>query len=155
MSRARWCCLLAVLAVVLGLPTVITGGAQTRGAAAVQALGPALAAGAGPVSRQAPAPRTAAGAPVSGAAVSWAAGPVVAAPHDTGAPGCGRDRDRTGADPALPARNRPPHDQGPGWLAPVPVVAAGRGPAPVPAPVVRPGSRNAAPTPVELSVLRV
>lgn len=80
---------------------------------------------------------------------------VVSAMDRDGAPGCGRSRKHEDGEPALPGRARAAYDQAPGlaqWGLPA---ATGQGP-------VRPsvwirlhGPAAAAPTPVELSVLRV
>ncbi|MFI6862285.1 hypothetical protein ACIBKZ_20705 [Streptomyces sp. NPDC050421] len=119
MSRSSWCCLVAALAVVLGLFCGPTAAAQ-------------------------PAP---------------SAGPSVAASMATGQgdglPGCGRGGKHDGTEPAVPGRARAAHDQAPGlaeWGLPAATV-----PVPVrqPAPMTLRGPDAAAPTPVELSVLRV
>lgn len=71
-----------------------------------------------------------------------------------GLPGCGRKGKHDGTEPAVPGRSRAAHDQAPG-------LAEGGLPAAVPVPVRRfvpmtlRGPDAAAPTPVELSVLRV
>ncbi|MFI5630660.1 hypothetical protein ACIA8E_15045 [Streptomyces sp. NPDC051664] len=116
MSRAQWCCLAAVLAVVLGL-----------------FCRPATAADGG--------------APQESAAV------VASAADGQQVPGCGRTRD--GIEPGAPVRARAAYGQVPGlagWGLPA---AGGQGPAEPPARVGLRGPEPAAPTPVELSVLRV
>ncbi|SCE11518.1 hypothetical protein, partial [Streptomyces sp. PpalLS-921] len=75
--------------------------------------------------------------------------------RDPGVPGCDRDRGHPGAGPVLPARNRVPHDQAPGCAVSGPVAATGRGLLPAPVRIAIRATRPAAPTPVELSVLRV
>ncbi|WP_326698859.1 hypothetical protein OG909_17040 [Streptomyces sp. NBC_01754] len=137
MSRTQWCCLAAVLAVVLGL----------FGTSAVGDPSPAVAADAVPVPVAAPAPVP---VPVP-LAVSVPGGGDTA----PAVPGCDRDRGDQGADPALPARNRVSHDQVPGCAVPAPVAAVGRGLLPAAARIAVRGSRSAGPTPVGLSVLRV
>lgn len=72
-----------------------------------------------------------------------------------GLPGCGRGGKRDGTEPAVPGQPRAAHDQAPGlaeWG-----LSATAVPAPVrqPAPMTPRGPDAAAPTPVELSVLRV
>ncbi|MFJ1896690.1 MULTISPECIES: hypothetical protein [unclassified Streptomyces] len=134
MSRSQWCCLVAALAVVLGL---FCGPSTTVAAAA-----PASAAGpAGPEASAAVPDRV----------------PVVAEAGDDGhgVPGCGRNGKRDGTEPAVPGRARTAHDQAPGlaeWGLP-----AATGPEPVraPAPISPRGPDASAPGPVELSVLRV
>ncbi|MFD9793219.1 hypothetical protein ACFWXK_19960 [Streptomyces sp. NPDC059070] len=83
-------------------------------------------------------------------------GPVaaVSAVHD-GSPGCKqREKPDKGADPAAPVRARGAHDQAPALTArPVPPASAAQD-ADHRTPPVR-GPTRAAPTPVELSVLRV
>uniref|UniRef100_A0AAU2VRM8 Secreted protein n=1 Tax=Streptomyces sp. NBC_00008 TaxID=2903610 RepID=A0AAU2VRM8_9ACTN len=130
MSRSQWCCLVAALAVVLGLFC----GPFTGGAAAAPAS-----------------------ASVSAPASVSARVPVVADIGDDGhgVPGCGRNGKRDGTEPAVPGRARTAHDQAPGlaeWGLPAAV-----GPEPVrsPAPKTPRGPDAAAPGPVELSVLRV
>lgn len=135
MSRTQWCCLTAVLAVVLGLfcgpATAVTGGGASPAAMVVTAT---------TVGTDGPADTDA---------------PVVATDSDRHpTPGCGRTRKPDDA-PALPGRARAAYDQAPGlaeWGLP-----AATGPGPV-HPPVRLKLRTpppAAPTPVELSVLRV
>ncbi|MEK8144283.1 hypothetical protein NKH18_27750 [Streptomyces sp. M10(2022)] len=99
-SRTQWCCLMAVLAVVLGL-----------------FCGPATAADAASV-------------PGSDTVAVVAADTVDASPADgkTGIPGCDRNRGHDGGEPGVPARARTSHDHAPsltGWGCP-PAPAAGR-----------------------------
>ncbi|THA31840.1 hypothetical protein E6R18_15920 [Streptomyces sp. A1277] len=124
---------MAVLAVVLGL-----------------FCGPAVRASAA----EAPAPVRAsaaeAPAPVAASAVAASA---VDGGH--GIPGCGKGGMRDGGEPAVPARARAAHDQAPGlaeWGLPA---APGTEPVRAPAPLTPRGPDEAAPGPVELSVLRV
>ncbi len=89
------------------------------------------------------------------------AGPVSvrAGPGDghraPGVPECDRDRGHPGADSGLPARDRAPHDQGAGCAASGPAAVTERGLPPIPGHTAAHIPRRAAPTPVELSVLRV
>ncbi|MFF3174372.1 hypothetical protein ACFVQ0_17310 [Streptomyces sp. NPDC057900] len=136
MSRSQWCCLVAALAVVLGL-----------------FCGPSTAvAEAAPVS----APTASEASAVSEASVSSRVRVVADAKDDGhGVPGCGRNGKRDGTEPAVPGRARTAHDQAPGlaeWGLPAAI-----GPEPVrpPAPITPRGPDAAAPGPVELSVLRV
>lgn len=123
---------MAVLAVVLGLfcgpATAVTGGGA-----------PAAVAVAGATGADAPADP----------------GPVVTAPADRHpTPGCGKTRKPDG-EPALPGRARAAHDQAPGlaeWGLPA---ATGEGPVHPPVRLKLRTPAPAAPTPVELSVLRV
>lgn len=72
-----------------------------------------------------------------------------------GLPGCGRKGEHDGTVPAVPGRARAAHDQAPGlaeWGLPAATVP---GPAHRPAPMTPRGLDAAAPSPVELSVLRV
>ncbi|MEU9199311.1 hypothetical protein [Streptomyces sp. NPDC048332] len=129
MSRSSWCCLVAALAVVLGL-----------------FCGPATASTPAPST---PAPSTS--APSAGLSVAVAA----TAGQGEGLPGCGRKGKHDGTEPAVPGRARAAHDQAPGlaeWGLPAATV-----PVPVrrPAPMTLRGPDAAAPTSVELSVLRV
>ncbi|MFV5991616.1 hypothetical protein ACNPQM_03915 [Streptomyces sp. NPDC056231] len=120
MSRTQWYCLVAVLAVVLGL-----------------FCGPAKA--------------------VTAATASGDSGTVVAAPAvgGQGVPGCGKGKTRGGIEPGVPVQARAAHDQAPGVAEWGPSAAPGQGPA-EPRVRVRPlGPEPAAPSPVELSVLRV
>ncbi|MEI7034460.1 hypothetical protein [Streptomyces pratensis] len=143
MSRTPWCCLTALLAVVVGL---LCGPAAQRGGAAVP---PA-----------ATAPHTSVASAVSGAdaaADTAPAGvPVLEAVEAAGGgvPGCGKQRDHDG-EPAVPSRVRAAYDQAPG-LAPWGLPAAtGALPAQPPQGLRIRLPVPAAPTPVELSVLRV
>ncbi|MGC5362356.1 hypothetical protein ACPXCE_11845 [Streptomyces sp. DT24] len=103
----------------------------------------------------------AASGPVPGPVAVPAAGPDTAvAVADDGAddrrvPGCREGTKRQGGEPVVPTRARGAHDQAPGlaeWgLAPT----AGQAPVEPPVPLRPAGPEPAAPTPVELSVLRV
>ncbi|THA60412.1 hypothetical protein E6P78_27240 [Streptomyces sp. A0958] len=80
---------------------------------------------------------------------------VSAADGGQGLPGCGKGGKRDGGEPAVPARARAAHDQAPGlaeWGLPA---APGTEPVRAPAPMTPRGPDEAAPGPVELSVLRV
>ncbi|ROQ67381.1 hypothetical protein EDD93_1811 [Streptomyces sp. 840.1] len=135
-SRSQWCCLAAVLAVVLGLFC----GQSAAGRASVAAA---------PVTSPAPAVVVAASSDPA---------PAVAVTVDSGdgVPGCGRGGKREGGEPAVPGRTRAAaQDQAPGlagWGLPV---ATGPGPVRPPAPAALRGPDVTAPSPVELSVLRV
>lgn len=142
-SRSQWCCLVAALAVILGLFC----GQSTAGRASVVAS---------PVASQAQAP-----APTAAVAASSDPAPAVAVTEVTvaggdGVPGCGRGGKREGGEPAVPGRTRAAaQDQAPGlagWGLPV---ATGPGPVRPPAPAALRGPDVTAPSPVELSVLRV
>ncbi|MHC3460745.1 hypothetical protein [Streptomyces flavovirens] len=98
------------------------------------------------------------GTPAVAAGPHQATVAAAAADEDTAAsdvPGCDPDRSHPGAGPALPVRNRVPHDPAPGHAAPGPGPALGRAPLPAAARIAVRAARTAAPTPVELSVLRV
>ncbi|MEW1689948.1 hypothetical protein ACIQOF_24545 [Streptomyces sp. NPDC091265] len=130
MSRSQWCCLVAALAVALGLFCGPSTAAPTAASTPVPTAAPAAAAK--------PAP-----APVAAAAADGG--------HGVGCRGGKRD----GTEPAVPGRARAAHDQAPGlaeWGLPV---ATGPGPVRPSAPTAQRGPDAAAPTPVELSVLRV
>ncbi|WP_328949610.1 hypothetical protein OG778_17210 [Streptomyces sp. NBC_00184] len=119
MSRSSWCCLVAALAVVLGL---FCG--PSAASASTPSAGPSMA-------------------------VSMSAG------QGDGLPGCGRKGKHDGTEPAVPGRARAAHDQAPGlaeWGLPAATV-----PLPVRrlVPMTLRGPDAAAPSPVELSVLRV
>lgn len=92
-------------------------------------------------------------APSPGPAVSVAVS--VSGAQGDGLPGCGRGGKHDGTEPAVPGRARAAQDQAPG------LAEWGLPPATVPIPVRRPvpmtprGPEVAAPTAVELSVLRV
>ncbi|MFC9245068.1 hypothetical protein ACFT7S_13855 [Streptomyces sp. NPDC057136] len=92
------------------------------------------------------------------ASVTPAAGsyPIVAAAADgQGVPGCGRDSDHDGTEPAGPVRGRAAHDQAPGlatWDLPA---ATGAGPAETLERIAGRGPEPATPSLIELSVLRV
>ncbi|TXS36753.1 hypothetical protein [Streptomyces sp. OR43] len=120
MSRSSWCCLVAALAVVLGL-----------------FCGPTTAAASTPSSTD----------PSVALALSVGQG--------DGVPGCGRKGKHDGTEPAVPGRARAAHDQAPGlaeWGLPAATI-----PLPVRrlVPMTPRGPDAAAPSPVELSVLRV
>ncbi|MFJ2899525.1 hypothetical protein ACIO87_32205 [Streptomyces sp. NPDC087218] len=136
MSRTQWCCLMAVVAVVLGLfcGPVATGPGGFGGGTSVTAAVPTVT--------------QAEHGPGSGPA-------VVAADERQQVPGCGRGKKRDGNGPSLPGRARASYDQAPGlaeWGLPA---AIGPGPVRPPAWIGLRGPEPAAPTPVELSVLRV
>ncbi|MFE7619363.1 hypothetical protein [Streptomyces sp. NPDC057496] len=137
MSRTQWCCLMAVVAVVLGLfcgsVAIVPGG--SGGGASV----------------------TAAGVPtVTPAGHDLDPGPAVASADERQqVPGCGRGKKHDGSEPSFPGRARASYDQAPGlaeWGLPA---AIGQGPVRPPARIGLRGPEPAAPTPVELSVLRV
>ncbi|MEU0630210.1 hypothetical protein [Streptomyces sp. NPDC005989] len=133
MSRTQWCCLTAVLAVVLGLfcgpATAVTAGGGSPAVMAAAAVVPD-----GPADTDTP---------------------VVATDSDRHpTPGCGRTR-KPEDTPALPGRARAAYDQAPGlagWGLPA---ASGPGPVHPPVRLKLRTPAPAAPTPVELSVLRV
>ncbi|MER5501401.1 MULTISPECIES: hypothetical protein [unclassified Streptomyces] len=136
MSRTQWCCLMAVVAVVLGLfcgPAATVPGGSGGGASVTAAVPTVARAGHDPDSGPA----------------------VVSADERQQVPGCGRGKKRDGNGPSLPGRARAPYDQAPGlagWGLPA---AIGQGPVRPPARIGLRGPEPAAPTPVELSVLRV
>jgi hypothetical protein len=143
-SRTQWCCLSAVLAVVLGLfcgPATAAPGDVASMTAVVAAATPPDA------------PATTDGATSADAPAD--PGPAVAAPADRPpAPGCRKTRKHDG-EPALPGRARAAYDQAPGlagWGLPA---AIGQGPLHPPVRLKLRAPAPAAPTPVELSVLRV
>ncbi|MFJ6011985.1 hypothetical protein [Streptomyces sp. NPDC092952] len=144
MSRTQWYCLTAVLAVVLGL---FCGPGRTD---AGSTAAPVVAGMTVPAAAHPPEPDVPAAAHPAGPDVQVAAPDSDRRPT----PGCGRTRKHDDT-PALPGRSRSAYDQVPGlagWGLPA---ATGQVPARPPA---RPGQRvpvAAAPTPVELSVLRV
>ncbi|WP_393059407.1 hypothetical protein [Streptomyces sp. LN549] len=129
MSRSSWCCLVAALAVVLGL---FCG--PSTASASTASPGPSVA-----VSMNA----------VSMNAVSMSTG------QGDGLPGCGRKGKHDGTEPAVPGRARAAHDQAPGLAEGGLPPATGPGPVLRTAPLTLRGPDAAAPTPVELSVLRV
>ncbi|MEU2822076.1 hypothetical protein ABZ763_07290 [Streptomyces bacillaris] len=145
MSRTQWCCLTALLAVVMGLlcgPVVASSAAGSPSPVAVSAREtPEATAGASTGVRVA---TTVAPAPV-----------VEAADADTRVPGCGKLRDHEG-EPAVPTRARAAYDQAPG-LAPwgLPPATTGALSAEEPSGIRARAPAPATPTPVELSVLRV
>ncbi|MFB6709121.1 hypothetical protein ACFCW6_30970 [Streptomyces sp. NPDC056333] len=84
----------------------------------------------------------------AGGGASLQAGTVVAPAADgRRVPGCGKGATRDGIEPGVPVRARVVHGQAPGPV--------GRGSAEPPVRVGLRGPGPAAPTPVELSVLRV
>ncbi|MYT38764.1 hypothetical protein GTY66_22350 [Streptomyces sp. SID8356] len=141
MSRTQWCCLTALLAVVVGL-----------------LCGPvAASSAAGSPSPVAASARTTAGSTAAvRVATTVVPAPVVEA-SDTGTrvPGCGKLRDHEG-EPAVPTRARAAYDQAPA-LAPwgLPPATTGALSAEEPAGIRARAPAPATPTPVELSVLRV
>ncbi len=145
MSRTQWCCLTALLAVVVGLlcgPVAASAPAGSPSPVAVSARAhTAATAGSNAAVRVA---TTVVPAPVAEAA-------------GTGArvPGCGKLRDHEG-EPAVPTRARAAYDQPPG-LAPwgLPPATTGALSAEEPAGIRARAPAPATPTPVELSVLRV
>ncbi|MFE2294506.1 hypothetical protein [Streptomyces sp. NPDC059452] len=149
MSRTQWCCLTALLAIVMGL---LCGplGATPSYADAAPSEGVAITVGEA-VTATVPAAADATATAVRAAAPD----PVVEAlDAGTPVPGCREPGDHD-SEPAVPTRARAAYDQAPG-LAPWGLPAAtGALPAEPP-----PGIRGrapvpATPTPVELSVLRV
>ncbi|MFF2411520.1 hypothetical protein [Streptomyces sp. NPDC058092] len=134
-SRTQWCCLVAVLAVVLGLfcgPATAVAGVEAGGGRPVVSDGP-----------------------VKGAVPDGPGAAVASATDGHGTPGCGKSRKREDGEPALPGRARVTHDQAPGlaqWGLPA---ATGQGQGQPPVRMGLRGPMSAAPTPVELSVLRV
>ncbi|MGW2178061.1 hypothetical protein ACWCXX_08235 [Streptomyces sp. NPDC001732] len=162
MSRTQWCCLMAVVAVVLGLfcgPAAIVPGGPGGGASVTAAGTVAVPPGSGPVSRLSrPGPAVApAEHDVDSASASGSgSGPVVASAGERQrVPGCGRGGKRDGGGPSLPGRARASYDQAPGlaeWGLPA---AIGQEPVHPPVRIGLRGPEPAAPTPVELSVLRV
>ncbi|MFJ1547431.1 hypothetical protein [Streptomyces sp. NPDC088246] len=144
MSRTQWCCLVAVLAVALGLlcgpATAVAGDAGRTAVAAVEAGAERAAASAG-LGRD--------------AASTGPAQAAASAVDRHGTPGCGKSRKHEDGEPALPGRARAAYDQAPGlagWGLPA---ATGQGPVRPPVRIKLRGPAAAAPTPVELSVLRV
>ncbi|MEU9620391.1 hypothetical protein ACIP4W_04365 [Streptomyces sp. NPDC088846] len=155
-SRTQWCCLMAVLAVVLGLfcgPATAVAGAGAPAGTGDGGRVAAAPAGTGDGGRVAAA---AAGAGPARAALPDGPAPAVASAVDRhGVPGCGKGRKQGRGEPALPGRARAAHDQAPGlaeWGLPA---ATGQGPVHPPVRIRLRGPASAAPTPVELSVLRV
>ncbi|MFJ9636728.1 hypothetical protein [Streptomyces sp. NPDC101178] len=163
MSRTQWCCLTALLAIVLGLLCGPVGLAPSY-ADASPSESVAVATGAAAPAHVAPAPA----APAPAAPAHAAPAPAVkavdagtpasavraAAIPDPGVPGCGKPGDHDSA-PAVPARARGTYDQAPG-LAPwgLPAATGALSAEETPGIRVRAPVR-ATPTPVELSVLRV
>ncbi|MER8086510.1 hypothetical protein ACFVZR_28385 [Streptomyces sp. NPDC058316] len=154
MSRTQWYCLMAVLAVALGL---FCGPGKAAPGDAGRAFAPVVAAAGADTGRAAswarPGPHAASADP--GADAAFAGTAVVSAMDGHQMPGCGKSRKREDGEPALPGRARAAHDQAPGlaeWGLPA---ATGEGPVGPPARIRLRGPAPAAPTPVELSVLRV
>ncbi|WP_328866173.1 hypothetical protein OG892_21250 [Streptomyces sp. NBC_00341] len=145
MSRSQWCCLVAALAVVLGLfcgpSTAVAATAPASASAGPEASAAGPAGPAGPEASAAVPDRV----------------PVVAETGDDGhgVPGCGRNGKRNGTEPAVPGRARTAHDQAPGLAEGGLPAAIGPEPVRPPAPISPRGPEAAAPGPVELSVLRV
>ncbi|MFD3741542.1 hypothetical protein AMK21_07720 [Streptomyces sp. CB00316] len=138
MSRTQWCCLTALLAIVMGL-----------------LCGPV---GAAPSSADA-SPSEAATVTVGQAVTTTAAEaapPAVVEAFDAGTPvpGCGQPGDHD-SEPAVPTRARAAYDQAPGLAPWGPPAATGAQPAEPPSGIRVRAPRPATPTPVELSVLRV
>jgi len=137
-SRTQWCCLTALLAVVVGLLCGPVGVASSSVAAS---------------------PPEAVAVTVTEAVTATAAeaapAPVVEAfEAGTSVPGCRRSGDHD-SEPAVPTRARAAYDQAPG-LAPWGLPAAtGALPAEPPSGIRVRTPVPATPTPVELSVLRV
>ncbi|MFE7355957.1 hypothetical protein ACFU8Q_22885 [Streptomyces sp. NPDC057543] len=134
-SRTQWCCLVAVLAVVLGLfcgPATAVVGVEGGGGRPVASDGP-----------------------VKGDVSDGPGAAVASATDRHGTPGCGKSRKHEDGEPALPGRARAAHDQAPGLAAWGLPAATGQGPAHPPVRIGPRGPVSAAPTPVELSVLRV
>ncbi|MER6105545.1 hypothetical protein ABT115_25395 [Streptomyces sp. NPDC001832] len=144
MSRTQWCCLVAVFAVALGLfcgpatavardagrTAAVTGAARTVGAAAESAATRTVA-------PDSPALATASGV------------------EGHGGSGCGKSRKHEDGEPALPGRARAAYDQASGlaeWGLPD---ATGQGLVRPPVRIKLRAPAAVAPTPVELSVLRV
>lgn len=149
MTRSQWSCLVAALAVVLGLFCGQSAAARTAVTAAVPAAAAVPPSVSAHVSAHVSA-RVSAQDPVSVVTVDADSGD-----NGDGIPGCGRGAKREGGEPAVPGRSRAAQDQAPGlagWGLPV---APGPGPVQPPAPTALRGPEATAPTPVELSVLRV
>ncbi|MEE1790832.1 hypothetical protein PUR28_08620 [Streptomyces sp. BE308] len=157
MSRTQWCCLAAVLAVVMGLfcgpAATVTGahGTSAQGTSTHETSAQGTSAQGAPA-YGAPARGSAA---VSAPAVSAAVPSVDEERRGSGIPGCGKKRGHDGTEPAVPARTRTAHDQAPGlvhWGLPA---AVGQEPPRSPVRIRPHAPAPATPTPVELSVLRV
>ncbi|MFJ4828260.1 hypothetical protein ACIP5L_33875 [Streptomyces bacillaris] len=149
MSRTQWCCLTALLAVVMGLlcgPVAASSAAGSPSPVAVSAR----------ETPEATAGSTAGASTAVRVATTVVPAPVVeAADADTRVPGCGKLRDHEG-EPAVPTRARAAYDQAPG-LAPwgLPPATTGALSAEEPSGIRARAPAPATPTPVELSVLRV
>ncbi|MFC9031263.1 hypothetical protein [Streptomyces arboris] len=140
MSRTQWCCLTALLAIVMGLLCGPVGAAPSYADAS---------------SSESVAVTVGEAAVTVTAAVAAPADPVVEV-FDAGAPvpGCREPGDHD-SEPAVPTRARAAYDQAPG-LAPWGLPAAtGALPAEPPSGIRVRAPVPATPTPVELSVLRV
>ncbi|MGY3681619.1 hypothetical protein [Streptomyces sp. TE33382] len=153
MSRTQWCCLTAVLAVVLGL---FCGPAATAAPVVARDTAVVVPAGAAAVSGADASDAVSALSAVSG--VPAADDTAVLAGEDRGGPGipgCGKKRNHDGTEPAAPVRARALNDQAPGlvqWGLPA---AIGQEPARALVRIRLCAPAPATPTPVELSVLRV
>ncbi|MGK3091274.1 hypothetical protein ACG93S_15620 [Streptomyces sp. WAC01490] len=140
MSRTQWCCLMALLAIVMGLLGGPAGAAPSY-------------ADVSPSEGVAVTVREAA-VTVTAAVAAPAALVVEAFDAGTPVPGCGQPGDHD-SEPAVPTRARAAYDQAPG-LAPWGLPAAtGALPAEPPSGIRVRAPVPATPTPVELSVLRV
>ncbi|MFZ4275483.1 hypothetical protein ACOZFM_22555 [Streptomyces arboris] len=140
MSRTQWCCLTALLAIVMGLLCGPVGAAPSYADAS---------------SSESVAVTVGEAAVTVTAAVAAQADPVVEV-FDAGTPvpGCREPGDHD-SEPAVPTRARAAYDQAPG-LAPWGLPAAtGALPAEPPSGIRVRAPVPATPTPVELSVLRV
>ncbi|MFJ7327179.1 hypothetical protein ACIQVN_13205 [Streptomyces cyaneofuscatus] len=135
MSRTQWCCLTALLAIVMGLLCGPVGAAPSYADAS---------------------PSESVAVTVGEAATVTVAPDLIAEAFDAGAPvpGCRQPGDHD-SEPAVPTRARAAYDQAPG-LAPWGLPAAtGALPAEPPSGIRVRAPVPATPTPVELSVLRV
>ncbi|MFB8106259.1 MULTISPECIES: hypothetical protein [Streptomyces] len=147
MSRTQWCCLTALLAILMGLLCGPMGAAPSY-ADASPSEGVAVTVGEAVTA-------TAPDGPAAADATAAAARAVVEA-FDAGAPvpGCREPGDHD-SEPAVPTRARAAYDQAPG-LAPWGLPAAtGALPAEPPPGIRVQDPVSATPTPVQLSVLRV
>ncbi|MGW9302232.1 MULTISPECIES: hypothetical protein [Streptomyces] len=135
MSRTQWCCLTALLAIVMGLLCGPVGAAPSYADAS---------------------PSESVAVTVGEAATVTVAPDLIAEAFDAGTPvpGCRQPGDHD-SEPAVPTRARAAYDQAPG-LAPWGLPAAtGALPAEPPSGIRVRAPVPATPTPVELSVLRV
>ncbi|MFD5905384.1 hypothetical protein ACFV6B_08340 [Streptomyces microflavus] len=136
MSRTQWCCLTALLAIVMGLLCGPMGAASSYADASPPEAAAVTVREAVTVSAAAPAPV------------------MEALDAGTPVPGCGKPGDHD-SEPGVPTRARGAYDQAPG-LAPWGLPAAtGALPAEPPPGIRVRAPVPATPTPVELSVLRV